>query len=154
MLCAPLPRLETINLKIKKEDKLGMSGGGGERGEGAHACECVCVYTQVASRVLTHINFVSIFVRPVMKWGFSTSFHIWKQNMPKGSSLQEKKFLKKRKEKNNFYPLFRKMNQKERKKYVFKVSVLTQRHMKSFHLPLLQKWEKFIYLKLNEIHQH
>lgn len=65
MLCPPFPRLETIDLKTKKEGKLGMSGGGGERGEGAYVCECMC--TQVASRVLTHINFVSIFVLPVVK---------------------------------------------------------------------------------------
>lgn len=36
--------------------------------------------------------------------------------MPKGSSLLEKKIKRKGKRK-NFYPLFRKMDQKERKKY-------------------------------------
>ena len=41
--------------------------------------------------------------------------------MPKGLSLLGKKKLKEKGEKkkrNNFYPLFRKMDQKERKKYV------------------------------------
>lgn len=42
--------------------------------------------------------------------------------MPKGLSLLGKKKLKekgeKKKKRNNFYPLFRKMDQKERKKYV------------------------------------
>lgn len=46
---------------------LGTSDGGGERGDGAYMYECVHMYTQVASRVLTHINFVSIFVLPVVK---------------------------------------------------------------------------------------
>lgn len=52
--------------ETKKGRELGMSCGEGERGE---VCKCVsvCIYTQVASRVLTHINFVSIFVLPVVK---------------------------------------------------------------------------------------
>lgn len=33
---------------------------------------------------LTNINFVSIFALPVVKWGFSTSFHIWKEKYAMG----------------------------------------------------------------------
>ena len=114
MLCPRFPRSETRDLKMKKEGKL-VRLMKEEKEEMVCVCVCVCVCIQVASRVLTHINFMSIFVLPVVKWGFSTSFHVWKENMPRGSSLLEKK-LKEKKKGNNFYPLFRKMNRKERKK--------------------------------------
>lgn len=40
--------------------------------------------------------------------------------MPKGSSLLENKKLKEKEKRNNFYPLFRKMDQKERKQAFLK----------------------------------
>ena len=77
--------------------------------------------------------------------------------MPKGLSLLGKKKLKekgekKKKETTSILYLENWIRRKE--KSMFKINVLTQRHLESFHLPLFNKREKFICLKLNEIHQH
>lgn len=76
--------------------------------------------------------------------------------MPKGLSLLGKKKLKekgeKKKETTSILYLEKWIRRKE--KSMFKINVLTQRHLESFHLPLFNKREKFICLKLNEIHQH
>lgn len=77
--------------------------------------------------------------------------------MPKGLSLLGKKKLKekgekKKKETTSILYLEKWIRRKE--KSMFKINVLTQRHIESFHLPLFNKREKFICLKLNEIHQH
>lgn len=45
MLHPPFPWPETADLKAKKGSELGMSGEGGEKGEGVYACECVYVYS-------------------------------------------------------------------------------------------------------------
>lgn len=63
--CAP-SRLEIVDLKAKTGGKLSLCGGAEGR-RWVCMCVSVCIYTQVASRVLTNINFVSIFVLPVVK---------------------------------------------------------------------------------------
>lgn len=77
-----------------------------------------------------------------------------KRKYAKGVVFARKK-IKRKENRNNFHPLFRKMDHKEqKKKSIFKINVLTQRHIESFHLPLFNKRGKLICLKLNETHQH
>lgn len=80
-----------------------------------------------------------------------------KRKYAKGVVFARKKKIKrkggkKKKETTSILYLEKWIRRKE--KSMFKINVLTQRHLESFHLPLFNKREKFICLKLNEIHQH